>query len=178
MIDTALRQRLPDSLSSNRLLLRRPQIGDAPALARLANNEKIYRMLARLPHPYKIKDAHAFIDKAARCGQEHAWSVLSRDEDFLGVIGLHFQPLHAPELGYWLGEPYWGEGYASEAAIAVTKACDAIGIQGLQARARADNAASVRVLEKAGFIRTGERMDNCGPHKGVSVVYLEREGRR
>jgi RimJ/RimL family protein N-acetyltransferase len=91
------------------------------------------------------------------------------------VIGLHFADGQVPELGYWLGEPYWGFGYASEAAIALVAAARAAGAHALRSRALVNNAGSLSVLGKVGFVETGtavERSHNLAGREMV-MMYLE-----
>lgn len=178
MADFDFRDQLPDSLKTKRLILRAPSHADVDAMARLANNTKIHQMLSRLPHPYARENAIDFIDNIARTAEEHAYSILSKDETFIGVIGvigLHLLPGELPELGYWLGEPYWGEGYASEATAAILSAADTAGCATIRARAITENKASIAVLLKSGFVKTDEGIDDCGVHKGVSVTQFRRE---
>lgn len=160
---------LPDRLETSRLVLRAPTLDDVPEMARLANNQKIHEMTT-LPYPYVESDAVAFITNFARSESEHAYAIC-RSDRFIGTIGLHLKSDSAPELGYWVGEPFWGQGYATEAATALVKAVRATGVCSVvRARARSTNAASRTVLEKIGFELIAENVDDCGPHKGVSVA--------
>ena len=171
-----LRIALPDTISTPDLLLRAPRPGDVDAMQRLADNEKIYRVLARLPHPYEKEHAVDFINNLARTEQEHAYAIVQGGR-FIGVIGLHLKGDRAPELGYWLGEPHWGHGFATQAAIAVVGAARAIDSNlTLYSRALSSNLGSRRVLVKAGFVETEERIDNCGPNIGVPVTFMELAG--
>ncbi len=167
---------LPDTIGTDRLFLRAPDMADAAALQNLANNKSVHQMLARLPHPYKREHALDFITNLARSGSEHAYAILNENGDFIGVAGLHLNRDDGPELGYWLGEPYWGQGYASEAAFAVCQAAFERGFDKIFARAIAVNARSIRVLQKCGFVKTDQRLDDCGQHQGVSVVFFEWAG--
>jgi len=169
---------LPDAIKTARLLLRAPDIADADAMQRLANNKTIHKFLARLPHPYKRADALDFITNMARNDNEHAYAIIAQTGEFIGIISLRFKTDAPPELGYWLGEPFWGQGYASEAANALVKAAFARGIDKIFARAIANNKGSINVLEKCGFKKTGEHLDDCGPHEGAMVAFFERERQR
>ena len=170
--------RLPETIRTERLVLRTPVRADAPALARLANNQNISKWLARLPNPYGQDDAIAFIDTIARSAEEHAYAVATIDGGFIGTIGLHLKPGEPAEIGYWLGEAYWGLGYASEAVGALVAAADEAGCDCIAARALTSNGASCRVLEKSGFIETSRRIDDCGPHTGRSLTLFIRDGLR
>lgn len=178
MTDIDFRHKLPDSTKTQRLTMRRPARVDLSAMTQLANNEKIYEMLARLPHPYTEEDGKHFIDTIARGDHEHAYSILTRDDGFIGVMGLHLLPERLPELGYWLGEPYWGEGYASEAAAALVKGAEMAGCKALRSCAKSINKASLRVLQKVGFVTVDEAVGDCGVHKNVAMTQLRWEADR
>lgn len=153
-VDRELDSLLEDPLEpihTRRLKLRRPMAADAPVLARLANDAALAAMLARLPHPYTIDHARSFLAQADR---ELVFAVTARaDGAFLGLCGLRpTAKARAVDLGYWLGRPHWGQGFATEAAQAlVDLAFTAPGIECVGANCRAINAASRRVLEKCGF---------------------------
>ena len=86
-------------------------------------------------------------------------------------------PAHeAPELGYWLGEPHWGQGYIQEALRAVLDAAHQTReFPLIRAKTLADNAASLHILEKAGFKRADKRMGTEGRFKDKAIVVLELE---
>jgi len=141
-------------LETRRLALRAPRLEDTKTVAALANDRRIAENTARIPHPYKIADAEGFISGANKAGGEAVFLVTLRDE-VIGACGIMFHE-ETPELGYWLGVPYWGNGYATEALHAVIDyAFTDLGHEALQAGARVTNPASRRVLEKCGFQWTG-----------------------
>ncbi len=132
---------------------------DAESLARYANNRKIWRNLRdAFPHPYSLSDAKAFIALALGARPETMFAICLNDEA-IGGIGfmLHSDVERiSAEIGYWIGEPFWGRGIAAEALKAVTSY--AIGEHGLKrvyAVPFAGNEASHRVLEKAGYAFEG-----------------------
>src|SRR3569623_1047310 len=112
-----IRGMLPGKLETRRLVLRAPIRGDVPELVRNANNKNVSSKLARMPHPYTGADAVAFIELFSQRADERPYAI-TLDGKFIGIVGLSFYEGRAPELGYWLGEPYWGLGYASEAGRA------------------------------------------------------------
>lgn len=171
---TSLRDALPATITTKRLVLTTPVLAHVPAMAVLANSRAIYEVLSRLPHPYGEQDGRFFVDTIARGPDEFAWSIL-RDGQFIGVVGLHLQADQLPELGYWLGEPFWGQGYATEAATAVVGATRSAGAAALQARALLTNAGSRNVLHKAGFTETGQGIDEKGTQQGKRVALLRLE---
>jgi RimJ/RimL family protein N-acetyltransferase len=147
-------------LLTERLVLRPPHPDDIAELAELADNRRIASMLGRMPHPYGEREARAFVDSAGREGGAGvAYAVtLAESGAFIGCAGLHGA---APglELGYWIGEPHWERGYATEAAHAlVDLAFRATSITRLHASCRVVNPASRRVIHKCGFQYAGQGM--------------------
>jgi RimJ/RimL family protein N-acetyltransferase len=147
-----------DILTTDRLILRPVSGRDVEAIAALADNYKIAVMLARLPYPYGIEHARDFIawvDK--KQDDEGIFGLyLKPEEAFIGVCSYELRGEEAPELGYWLGEPYWGKGYMSEAVSSVTAHAFAVNKhERLMSGCRLQNHASRRVLEKAGFEHIG-----------------------
>lgn len=135
------------------------RIEDAPSLARHANNDKIaQRLRDRFPHPYTFAHAQQFIAQAlARMPQtEFAIEVDGQAVGGIGlVLGEDVDRLSA-ELGYWLGEAYWGRGIGTAAVrVLVDDAFTRFGLARVFALTFADNAASIRVLEKSGFVLEG-----------------------
>jgi RimJ/RimL family protein N-acetyltransferase len=142
-------------LETERLALRAPRLEDAKMVATLANDRRIAENTARIPHPYTLSDAETFIGGASKSG-EAVFLITLRDTTVVGACGVIFQYEATPELGYWMGVPYWGKGYATEALHAVIDyAFTDLGHEALQAGARVTNPASRRVLEKCGFQWTG-----------------------
>jgi RimJ/RimL family protein N-acetyltransferase len=141
-------------LETRRLKLRAPRRGDVKAMALLANDRRIAENTARIPHPYGEADARHFIGAVNKQGGE-ATFVITLDDKLIGACGVDPRE-GVPEIGYWLGAPYWGQGLATEAVRAVIDyAFDDLGHEALQAGARVTNPASRRVLEKCGFQWTG-----------------------
>jgi len=152
-------------LSTERLVLRPPTEADAPALAMLADNRKVAEMLARMPNPYGETEAQAFIAMAAKSSQAvYVLTVAGRRPGdggtLIGCAGLNLTD-RGLELGYWIGEPYWKKGYATEAAHAmVDLAFRMTTINALHASCRVINPASRRVIHKCGFQYAGQGMLN------------------
>jgi len=144
-------------LETKRLALRAPRLEDAKTVAALVNDRRIAENVARIPHPYKKSDADSFIAGANKPGGEAVFLITLHDDTIIGACGLMMQDREqAPELGYWLGVKYWGQGYATEALHAVIDyAFTDLGYPALTAAARVTNPLSRRVLEKCGFQWTG-----------------------
>jgi RimJ/RimL family protein N-acetyltransferase len=150
------RERSTPVLETKRLTLRAPRLEDAKAVAVLANDRRIAENTARIPHPYRLTDAQSFIAGANAADAEAVFLIAARDGTIMGACGLTSADANAPELGYWLGVPFWGQGFATEALHAVIDyAFGAFEHSALHAGARVTNPASRRVLEKCGFQWTG-----------------------
>jgi RimJ/RimL family protein N-acetyltransferase len=143
-------------LETERLVLRAPRFEDAKAIATLANDRRIAENTARIPHPYKVSDAEAFIAGLDEPGAELAFVItLAENGAVIGGCGVGALDGQT-ELGYWLGVPFWGQGFATEAVRAVIDhAFEESGHAFLNAGARVTNPASRHVLEKCGFQWTG-----------------------
>ena len=132
---------------------------DAESMALHANDRRIWSYLRdRFPHPYTLADAHAFIALVTAREPASCFAIIM-GEECIGGIGLERQgDVHriAAELGYWLGVEYWGRGIASEAIAAVSSwALTSADLERISAEPYADNIASCRALEKAGFVLEG-----------------------
>jgi RimJ/RimL family protein N-acetyltransferase len=139
-------------LATERLVLRAPAAADAPALSILVNDRRIAENTARIPHPYSVADAEAFIAQANLHASEPSFLITRADGKLIGGCGIARLDGEDLEIGYWIGVPYWGSGYATEAARAlIDHAFGTLGCERLVAAARVTNPASRRVLEKCGF---------------------------
>lgn len=147
------------ALESERLILRPPRPTDIAAMVVWLGDFNVARNLARVPHPYDEQDAETFVAGIGRDPQSRVFSILRKTDGlFLGGIGLHPQG-DAMEFGYWLGVPFWGQGYATEAAHRlVTYAFVDLGYEHLQAGWFADNPASGHVLAKLGGRHNGSKL--------------------
>jgi RimJ/RimL family protein N-acetyltransferase len=170
----SIRDRLPATITTDRLVLTTPTLAHVPEMAVLANSRAIYEVLSRLPHPYDESHGRFFVENIARGPEEFAWSILLQGS-YIGTMGLHLLPDQLPELGYWLGQPYWGHGYATEAAQAVVAAARSAGYPALRSRALLGNTASRNVLRKVGFTETGEDVDRAGTLAGRQVMQMRLE---
>lgn len=148
-------------LETRRLWLRWPRQADAPAVIRLAGNKAVAAPTASIPHPYPPEAAEPFILRSRRenlegDGLHLAIAEKARPTHLIGLIGIVRGADDRAELGYWLGEPHWGQGYATEAAQAMVDAFFTLtGEREITAATRVINPASRRVLEKCGFAYQG-----------------------
>jgi RimJ/RimL family protein N-acetyltransferase len=148
-------------LVTERLAMRPPHDDDVRDLASLANNRRIAEMLARMPHPYGEDEARAFVAASSRRRGGCVFALsLAETGAFVGCAGLNSTE-RGLELGYWIGQPHWAKGYATEAAQAlVDLAFRTTRIDALQVSCRVINPASRRVIHKCGFQYAGQGMLN------------------
>ncbi len=168
---STFKHRLPATLNTARLVLTAPTMAHAPAIAKLCNNQNVHKWMSRLPFPYSEEDARFFIEEIVPSAEELCYGMLL-DNELIGVVGLSFAQGEDPVLGYWLGEPYWGHGYATEAGRAIVAAARDAGINVLASRALSDNARSLHVLGKLGFVETHKGQEPIGPHAGTDATFL------
>lgn len=179
---------LATELSTERLHLRVPQAADAPRIAALIGDWEVARMLGTVPYPYPEDGGLDWVAKLhpkILSGSAAVFALVRRtmsDEGMIGCVGLEQREgKDAPDLGYWLGRPYWGCGLMTEAAAAVV----AYGFQVFSndrvlARHLPENEASGRVLAKLGFKAIGNerrwsRPLNC--ENTVTLLELRRDHR-
>jgi RimJ/RimL family protein N-acetyltransferase len=144
------------ALATARLVLRAPRAVDAKAITGLINDRRIAENTARIPHPYALADARAFLAQTNQDPGEPSFLIALTDGTIIGGCGIAVTSGRDPELGYWIGVPYWARGYATEAARAlIDHAFGELACERLSSRARVSNPASRRVLEKCGFQWTG-----------------------
>ncbi len=159
---------------TQRLLLRPGWADDAPALTAAVANEKIVRNLVQLPWPYAQSDAVSFLTNVHDKGVPE-FLIFTRhgEPELVGAVGLHADPQDAsgdPELGYWIAERFWGQGYATEAANAVVQIARwTLKLKSLKSGYFTDNPASGRVLEKLGFRSTGKVVQRHSSARGEGV---------
>jgi RimJ/RimL family protein N-acetyltransferase len=132
---------------------------DLQTLVRLANDLDVSRQLRdRFPHPYETAHGHGFLHWVAQQPVESVWAI-ALDGSVVGGIGLELgQDVErvSAEIGYWLGRPFWGRGLATAALRAVTAHAFAhFDVTRIFAVPFDSNLASIRVLEKAGYVLEG-----------------------
>ncbi|HET6839422.1 MAG TPA: GNAT family N-acetyltransferase [Bradyrhizobium sp.] len=171
------REANPRILETERLVLRRPTLADAKAIASLANDRRVAENTRRLPHPYSQDHAIAFVRGTANDDRETVF-LIENNHTPIGMAGLDRRQAETPEIGYWLGVAYWGQGFATEAARAVIDfAFEEFEIERLMSGARVANPASRNVLEKCGFQWIGvelHRFEALGSSTPVDRFRLSR----
>ena len=148
-------------IRTERLILRLFQKSDAEAVQRLCNNYNIYKNTLYLPYPYKLSDAITWIEghyKKFVSDQSYEFAITDLDTgEVYGAIALsNNKAFNNGEIAYWIGEPYWGRGYATEAAKAMLQfAFEEKNYHKVFARYFLSNVASGRVMEKIGMKQEG-----------------------
>lgn len=130
--------------------------GNREELAKLLNNKKIWDNLKDfIPHPYTIENADFFIELTQKQSPQQTFAIVDEKNKLLGIIGLIIQnDIHriSAELGYWIGEPYWGKGIGTNAIKQITHyGFEELKLERIYAGVFAFNQASCKALEKNGY---------------------------
>ncbi len=164
-------------LETERLVLRRPTLADANAIAHLANDRRIAENGRRLPHPYSQDHAVEFVRSLADDKRETVF-LIENNHTPIGMVGVDWNQPETPELGYWLGVAHWGQGFGTEAARAVIDfTFEEFDVEQLISGARVANPSSRNILEKCGFQWTGvelHRFEALGSSTPVDCFRLSR----
>jgi 8-oxo-dGTP diphosphatase len=152
--------------TDDRLTLRPLRESDAEALRALANNKNVAARLARLPYPYTLADAYKFISFSQQGikNGEHLLLAIERraDKKFMGVIGCESEQGYC-ELGYWLGEEFWEQGYGKEAVRDFIRFLFSVfQTEEIVGTVKETNRASRRIFEGLGFRETGTKESPSG----------------
>jgi len=148
---------------TGRLVLRRPLMSDAPRIAELLDNYNVAANLSKVPHPFRIEDTQHWLPRVTGTTDPHesALMITSEADGVMGTVGFHRDRGQAV-LGYWLGEPYWGQGIMTEAVtgalqwfFAVSGACT------VRSGVFHFNMASLAIQHKLGFVETGRSEVHC-----------------
>ncbi len=150
---------MDQKLTTERLVLRPFTFDDAPHVRALIGNWKVASMLARVTYPYGHGLAEQWIathEQRRLADTDHPYAI-EKDGELVGCIGMHrADEGQAYEVGYWIGEPHWNKGIATEAGRAlVAHAFETSRVSHLTAGHMAENHASGQVLGKLGFRYTG-----------------------
>lgn len=166
-------------ITTERLILRHPAPSDAPRIAELVGDFEVARWVSTVPHPYAPEDALTWMsshDAGRAADTDHPHAITTAEDGLIGMVGLHRKPEHDGvfEIGYWLGRPYHGRGYATEAGKAVLAWAQARGERRFVSRHFVGNDASAKVLKKLGFVYTGVQGTlRSRAHAGAEMTTLE-----
>lgn len=152
-------------LATPRLVLDAFTLDDALAVTEICRHPEIYATTLKIPQPYSADDARAWIAShlPGLLKGELVEFAVRHDQKLVGAVGLVIQRKHdCATLGYWIGRPHWGQGFATEAVRAVLAyGFQQQALEKIEADHFAGNHASGRVLEKAGMTREGLRPHHC-----------------
>ncbi len=159
--------RAQPNLESARLSLRPFNITDAIAVQALAGDERVADVTAAIPHPYLDGEAERWIathPKLWDAGSGLVYAIAARaSAELIGAISILGIRDGEGELGYWIGVPHWGRGYASEAVRTLLEFVPASGlVSTLNARVLVRNPASAKVLTRTGFVLVARTQTACG----------------
>ncbi len=168
-------------LETERLLLRPPEERDVASITALIGDYDVAKNLSTVPHPYSETHAQKFIARNAENlakGTDYGFAIVRKEDDMhMGGCGLHLKN-GAYEFGYWLGRPFWKNGYATEAARRIVEfAFYEIQAASVWAGWYHDNPASGHVLEKLGCRPNGFDTRGCmarGHEVMCNLVILDR----
>lgn len=163
-------------LYTRQLVLRPMRDADAPLIAHYFTDWDVVKQTVAVPYPYDERSALTWIARVRRRHEQGTQYVFALDRRsdgrMVGSVALQLATTgreSSGEIGYWLGKPHWGLGYASEAVRAMTDfAKGVVGLERIEAAVFRENRASARVLEKAGF----------AIHRTEVRRYPDRGGRR
>jgi len=145
---------VPPTIATDRLILRAFNASDADTVQQLVSAYEVALNTLSIPHPYPDGAAAQWIGTHAGRPDDHVFAITRRDDGALvGCIGIHVQPDHdRAELGYWIGVPYWGAGYATEAARAAMEwGFETLELNRIYAEHFTRNPASGAVMRKIGM---------------------------
>jgi len=182
MVEMVLPEEQP-TLTTERLVLRPFTLADVPAVVALAGDRAVAENTLSIPHPYTEAEAKEWISQRPAAWAEQKainYAITLPDGALCGSVGLALYPAYnMAELGYWIGRPYWGQGYATEAGAAVVDfGFIALGLNRINAVRFGDNPASGRVMEKLGLVQEGYRRRQTpkwGVYRDVALYGLLRE---
>jgi ribosomal-protein-alanine N-acetyltransferase len=150
------------NLQTSRLRLRPHSESDIPDLVRLAGEREIAATTLRIAHPYTEQNAEDFLAMSQENNKAWFAIALLSNNRLIGGVGLRIDPEHDhAEIGYWIGVPYWGKGYATEAAHEVMRyGFEDLNLHRIHAACFSRNAASEKILLKLGMRHEGHMREH------------------
>lgn len=167
-------------LTTTRLTLTNLKVADIPKIVEYAGNKKVAQNTLNMPHPYFEKDAIFWLNMAHegfRTQSKYIFGIrLNTTNELIGGMGLHLnQSFNRAELGYWIGEPFWNKGYASEAAAAILKfGFEVLKINKIFATHLIENPASGKVMIKNGMVQEGTLKDHVKKGDNYQTLHQYR----
>jgi RimJ/RimL family protein N-acetyltransferase len=164
------------SLTTRRLILRQPRMTDAERLARFLDNFAVAGNLARVPYPYRLADAKAWLRswRPDRPVEDTGFTIELPGEGLVGHVGFHTDS-RGTQLGYWLAQPFWSRGFMTEAVgAALSWFWDNSNLEVLRSGVFHFNKASLAIQHKFGFVETGTGPLLCLA-RGEEVRHIDTE---
>lgn len=170
-------------LQTDRLCLRALERGDSARISSLADDWEVVKQTASVPYPYRKWHARGWIKGVQQRwqeGSEFAFAIEPKEHgNVIGVVSTAVSedekfcpPPNTWEIGYWLGQEYWGKGYAGEAVSAVIDfASTQLKANRLEAQVFVDNRASARLLERRSFAQEGTVSRDLPDRGGERLIY-------
>lgn len=157
-------------LNTDRLKLRKLVPEDIPSLVRYADNRKISDNIINIPYPYREPDAVfriSYVVQGFRKKTLYVFAIAWKESgEFIGEASLHVEDGGQAQLGYWVGEPFWNKGIATEAVGAILKfGFEQLNLSRIYATAHIRNTASVKVL-----LKNGMKKENVNGNVALYVV--------
>jgi RimJ/RimL family protein N-acetyltransferase len=152
------RELIMTTLETKRLILRPVHLDDAARIEELASEYELAKTTLHVPSPYPEGGGKDFVEVFSKKENLVLFAMVEKESDSLiGLINLNLTPAYdRGELGYWVGRPYWGRGFGTEAAQAVTEyGFDELKLNKVFAGAYSDNPGSWRIMEKLGMTHEG-----------------------
>jgi ribosomal-protein-alanine N-acetyltransferase len=176
-------------LTTERLKLRKIKLSDADSLLKYMNNKKISENILNIPYPYTEESVIArmnFIVQGFKNKERYVFSITFKDpesssgDELIGQIGLHLVEGHdRAEIGYWVAEPFWGKGIATESCAAILKfGFETLKLNKIYATHFTENPSSGKVLINNKMIKEAELKDqykNNGVYKSVDQYRLTKQ---
>jgi RimJ/RimL family protein N-acetyltransferase len=160
-LQTSLFMQVFPELNTNRLRLRKVTVEDVSSLVKYANNKKISENTLNIPYPYGEPDAVfriSYVHQGFKSKTRYIFAIIIKDsEELIGEISLHLDNSRTiAQLAYWIGEPFWNKGIATEAATAILKfGLEKLMLSMIFAECHFENNASEKVLLNSGLKKYG-----------------------
>lgn len=164
------------SLNTRRLILRQPRLSDAERLTAYLDNFAVAGNLARVPYPYRLSDAKAWLKswRPDRRAEDTGFTIDLPGEGLIGHVGFHTDT-RGTQLGYWLAQPFWNRGLMTEAVGgALHWFFETSDLEVLKSGVFHFNRASLAIQRKYGFVETGTDMLLCLA-RGEEVRHIDTE---
>lgn len=167
-------------LTTTRLTLRKIRLADLPSLIKYVNNKKISDNIINIPFPYGEEDAifrMNFVNQGFKNEERFVFAIILKEQDeLIGEIGLHLDKSNnRAEMGYWIGEPFWGKGIATEALAAILKfGFEEVKLNKIYATHYIENPSSGKVLLNNKMIKEAELKEHYKTESGYGSVIQYR----